>query len=93
MDLDKQILGDLIEKQLSSIDTIIDDAFLEHFGFSLLDVQDKENLEHIIVQGDPIESFRYRGETFLYLNREMKIKFGKRKDNHDITFSTIFRKV
>ena len=33
---------------------IIDDVYLRE-------------IEHIVVEGDPIESYRYRGETFLYV--------------------------
>ena len=33
MDLDKIIVGDLLEKQLCSMDRIIEEAFMEHFGF------------------------------------------------------------
>ena len=44
MDLEKQIVGDILEKQLCSIDRILEEAFLEHFGFLLRDVKDRENL-------------------------------------------------
>lgn len=93
MDLKKQIVGDILEKQLCSIDRILEEAFLEHFGFLLRDVQDRENLEHIIVQGDPIESFRYRGETFLYWNREMKIDIEHSDLMTDVRCTTEFKKV
>ena len=43
MDLEKLIVGDILEKQLCSIDHIIEEAFLEHFGFLLRDVKDREN--------------------------------------------------
>ena len=42
------------------------DAFESHFGISIDDV-DLREIEHIVVEGDPIESYRYRGETFLYV--------------------------
>lgn len=93
MNLEKMIVGDILEKKLCSIDRIIEEAFLEHFGFLLCDVQDKENLEHIIVQEDPIESFRYRGETFLYWNRAMKIDVSKSDLMVNIKCTTEFKKV
>ena len=93
MDLERQIVGDILEKQLCSIDRILEEAFLEHFGFLLRDVQDRENLEHIIVQGDPIESFRYRGETFLYWNKEMKIDMSQSNLMVDVKCTTEFKKV
>lgn len=93
MDLKKQIVGDILEKQLCSIDRILEEAFLEHFGFLLRDVKDRENLEHIIAQGDPIESFRYRGETFLYWNKEMKIDMSQSNLMVDVKCTTEFKKV
>lgn len=93
MDLEKHIVGDLLEKQLCSIDRIIEEAFLEHFGFPLKDVKDRENLERLIVPEDPIESFRYRGETFLYWNKQMKIDFSKSDSMVDVKCTTEFKKV
>ncbi len=93
MDLDKIIVGDLLEKQLCSMDRIIEEEFMEHFGFPLKDVKDRENLERIIVQGDPIESFRYRGETFLYWHKQMKIDFSKSDLMVDVKCTTEFKKV
>lgn len=93
MDLGKQIQEDLIKKQMSSLDQLLRDAFREHFGFDILDVHDKDELEHIIVQGDPIESFRYRGETFLYWKRDMDIKCESNKDGVEVTCTTQFKKV
>lgn len=92
MDLENHVFGDILEKQLCSIDRIIEEAFMEHFGFPLQDVKDRENLEHLIVQGDPIESFRYRGETFLYWNREMDFQYGLSKDVVEVTCTTQFQK-
>lgn len=54
-------------------------AFQKHFGFPIEQVQDKENLEHIVVEGQEISSFRYRGETFLYWKDEMELEFGNGK--------------
>ena len=93
MDLKKQIVGDILEKQLCSFERILEEAFLEHFGFLLRDVQDRENLEHIIVQGDPIESFRYRGETFLYYKGNIGMKYDITKDGEMVTITTQFKKV
>lgn len=70
-------------------DELLKDAFREHFGFELTDVKDKENLKHIIVQGEPISSFRYRGETFLYLQEMPDYKV----ENDKVTFTTLSKKV
>ena len=50
-------------------------------------------MEHIIVQGDPIESFRYREETFLYWHKQMKIDFSKSDLMVDVKCTTEFKKV
>lgn len=62
-------LSGLIQKQARKQDEIIRNAFRKHFGFDIMEVKDRENLEHIVVQGDPVESLRYRGETFLYITK------------------------
>ena len=46
---------------------ILDTAFRKHFGYSITEVRDMCNLLHITSEYDGIESFIYRGETFLYL--------------------------
>ena len=65
MDL-TEIIENLRREQLSTIGKIVVDAFRKHFGISIYDVNMRE-IEHIRVEGDPIESYRYRGETFLYV--------------------------
>ena len=60
------IIEDLRRKHMSEIEKHIVDAFQKHFGISIYDV-DLGEIEHIRVRGDPIESYRYRGETFLYV--------------------------
>ena len=93
MDFEKQILESLLEKYHSSTDKIIEEAFQEHFGFPIRDVQDIENLERISIIGDPIESFRYRGETFLYWHDDRDIKYETDKDGAKITRTIQFKKV
>lgn len=66
MDMINHIIDDLYGKQMSEIEKCIVDAFESHFGISIDDV-DLREIEHIVVMGDPIESYRYRGETFLYV--------------------------
>ena len=66
MEVMNNIIEDLYRKQMSEIEKHVVDAFQKHFGISIHDV-DLREIEHIVVEGDPIESFRYRGETFLYM--------------------------
>ena len=70
MDLTKRIIDDVCRKQVSTLEKHIVDAFQKHFGISIYDVNLRE-IEHIRVEGDPIESYRYRGETFLYIHTEL----------------------
>ena len=61
-----KIIDDVCGKQVSTLEKLVVDAFENHFGISIYDVNLRE-IEHIRVEGDPIESYRYRGETFLYV--------------------------
>ena len=65
MELTKKI-EELYRGHLSALEKCMVDAFESHFGISIDDV-DLREIEHIVVEGDPIESYRYRGETFLYV--------------------------
>lgn len=66
MDLMNKIIDDVCREQVSTHEKLIVDAFQKHFGISIYDV-DLREIEHIRVEGDRIESYRYRGETFLYV--------------------------
>ena len=66
MDLMNKIIDDVCREQVSKLEKIVEDAFQKHFGISIYDV-DLREIEHIRVEGDPIESYRYRGKTFLYV--------------------------
>lgn len=66
MDLMNKIVDDVCRKQVSTLERIVVDAFENHFGISIYDVNPRE-IEHIRFVGDPIESYEYRGETFLYV--------------------------
>ena len=64
MDLMNKIIDDVCREQVSKLEKLVVDAFQKHFGISIFDV-DLREIEHIRVEGNPIESYRYRGETFL----------------------------
>ena len=66
MDLMNKIIDDVCRQQVSALEKLVVDAFENHFGISIHDVNARE-IEHIRVEGDPIESYSYRGETFLYV--------------------------
>ena len=66
MDLMNKIIDDVCREQVSTHKKLVVDAFQKHFGISIYDV-DLREIEHIRVEGDPIESYIYRGETFLYV--------------------------
>lgn len=61
-----RIIDDVYREQVSTIEKYVADAFQKHFGISIGDV-DLREIEHIRVVGDLIESYRYRGKTFLYV--------------------------
>ena len=66
MDLMERIVDDVCRKQVSTLEKLCVNAFEMHFGISIYDV-DLREVEHRVVEGNPIESYRYRGETFLYV--------------------------
>lgn len=78
-----------IQELVSMKEQILKDSFFEHFKIRLEDVRDTENLEHIIIPGNPISSFCYRGETFLYMQDDPDFKI----DGDRITFTSMHMKV
>ena len=83
----------MMEKMISeynrNLGIRIREAFQEHFGFPIEQVEDKENLQRLTVDGSPIESFIYRNETFLYYDHEMMIE----QERDRVTIETRFMKV
>ena len=71
--MEKSITNEFIKRQVQEADRIIREAFREHFGFEIEEVRDPGNFEHIVERGNPVSSYRYRGETFLY-EREAEIQ-------------------
>lgn len=92
--MEKQILDEMFNKQVSAIEAQLETAFLEHFGFPFKEVHDPENLEHIIYNdgGTTKERFEYRGQTFLIYKRG-EIDFEKTEDGYQITINSTFQKV
>ena len=73
MDLMNKIIDDVCRKQVSTLEKFVVDAFQKHFGISIYDV-DLREIEHIRVEGDPIESYRYRvRHSFMYKSPETLI--------------------
>lgn len=66
MDLMNRIIDDVCREQVSKHEKLVVDAFENHFGISIGDVDPRE-IEHIRYVGDPIDSYKYRGETFLFV--------------------------
>ena len=64
------IIEDLYRKQMSEIEKHIVDAFQKHFGIPIYHV-DMREIEHRVDY--PLESFSYRGETFLNIHFDVNI--------------------
>ena len=64
------IIEDLRRKQMSEIEKHIVDAFQKHFGIPIYYV-DMREIEHRVDY--PLESFSYRGETFLNIHFDVNI--------------------
>ena len=86
------IIEDLRRKQMSEIEKHIVDAFQKYFGISFADV-DLREIEHIRVEGDPIESYRYRGETFLYVQVPFDIDVNTDSQDVKLTMKYNYKEV
>lgn len=69
----EDIIRDLMRQQAEARDEKIKTAFEKHFGFSI-GLADPAQMELIFVENNPVRSFRYRGETFLYW-KEGEVEF------------------
>ena len=92
MDLMERIVDDVCRKQVSKLEKLVVDAFENHFGISIYDV-DLREIEHIVVEGDPIESYRYRGETFLYVQVPGDIDINKDPQGVKLTMKYNYKEV
>ena len=78
---EKTLIDTAIKQHCDNTAEIIRSAFLHHFGFPITDVRDGENLEHLIpVNTKGVESYRYRGETFLYIAQTKEIQVDPYKE-------------
>ena len=92
MDLMNKIIDDVCREQVSTHEKLVVDAFQKHFGISIYDV-DLREIEHIRVEGDPIESYRYRGETFLYVQVPGDIDINKDPQGVKLTMKYNYKEV
>lgn len=92
MDLMNKIIDDVCREQVSTHEKLVVDAFQKHFGISIFDV-DLREIEHIRVEGDPIESYRYRGETFLYVQVPGDIDINKDPQGVKLTMKYNYKEV
>lgn len=74
-----------IKEMVKKEEEVIVNSFRKHFGFSIAEVNDKENLERVITEGKSEEEFRYRGETFLIIDRTPD--FEKKNGEYTITMN------
>ena len=88
MDLMNKIIDDVCREQVSTHKKLVVDAFQKHFGISIYDV-DLREIEHIRVEGDPIESYRYRGEIFLYVRVPFDIDVNT--DSQDVKLKMTYK--
>ena len=92
MDLMNKIIDDVCREQVSTFEKLVVNAFQKHFGISIFDV-DLREIEHIRVEGDPIESYRYRGETFLYVQVPGDIDINKDPQGVKLTMKYNYKEV
>lgn len=92
MDLMNKIIDDVCREHVSTFEKLVVNAFQKHFGISIFDV-DLREIEHIRVEGDPIESYRYRGETFLYVQVPGDIDINKDPQGIKLTMKYNYKEV
>ena len=89
MDSLDKIIENLRREQLSTIGKIVVDAFRKHFGISIYNV----SLREIVVDGDYIKSYSYRGETFLHVQVPRDIDVNKDPQGVKLTMTYKFKEV
>lgn len=72
-------IEDMAQQASKEIDKLVQEAFEKKFGLRIFCVEDKDQLERIVTQGGDIESFRYRGETFLQIKRGIKVDYNPKR--------------
>ena len=92
MDLMNKIIDDVCREQVSTHEKLVVDAFQKHFGISIYDV-DLREIEHIRVEDDPIQSYRYRGETFLYVQVPFDIDVNTDSQDVKLTMKYNYKEV
>lgn len=60
----EDIITDIVRRRAQELDKLVREAFQQHFGFPFEDA-DKSKLERLLIQGDPLQKFCYKGEVFL----------------------------
>jgi len=87
--LDEQIVDSVLSEHIGRLEALIRDAFQKHFGFDIMEVKDRENLRRVVIEGDDIERFQYREETFfIWQNRSLDFKVEQKKDCFEVTLTT-----
>ena len=69
----EEIIDSAIKERIAKETEMIEQSFQECFGFPISMVKERGVLEHIIQEGTPIESYRYKGVTFLYKERGVPV--------------------
>lgn len=88
-----ELLNDAVRKAQQGREEIIKGAFLEHFGVPIETIDDIQNLERIVQHGNPVSSYRYRGETFLFLKEEFDFSFSRGHYRRSFTITVSYSKV
>jgi len=79
------IIEQYISRQNSMLEYLLKESFRKRFGFPIDEVTDTENLKHIVIEGDPLESFQYQGKTFLLLERGINDYKVEKQENGDLS--------
>ena len=92
MDLMNKLIQCHYREHRNTIEKCIESAFQKHFGSPIYYV-DMREIEHRVVEGDPIESYRYRGETFLYVQVPFDIDVNTDSQDVKLTMKYNYKEV
>lgn len=72
---------------------IIEEAFLEHFGFPMSEVKNDKEFRYICAFSDPFDYFSYKGEKFLAMEREATMRYSHDENGVTVTVNRRIQKL
>lgn len=84
----EEIINRLINDDTKNLEKLVAEAFLEHFGFSIHEIEDLSAVECRTYEDHSMQQYVYKNEVFLYLDKEPSVDFA----NGEVTITRNFKK-